>query len=554
MPSDGGTTESEAAPAVALPPSTSSMSVKGGLARSAGLISLATLASRVLGVVREIVVAALFGASTGPAMDAFNVAFRIPNLVRDLFAEGAMTAAFVPTFARTLTSRGREAAWRLGNLVINALLLVTTVIVVLGIVFAEPITRAIAGAEFAAVPGKLQLTTELTRIMLPFLATVAVAVALMGMLNSLHRFFIPSLSPAMFNVATIFCAFAVVPLMPLVDLPPIAGIALGTLLGGVAQVAMQYPALRREGFRYKPIISFADPEVREILRLMGPGTLGLAAVQINVFVNTYLATTQEQGAVSWLGYAFRLMYLPIGLFGVSIAVAALPNISRQVGASDLSAVRRTVSQGIRMMLMLNVPATIGLVVLARPIVELIYERGAFVPQDTASTALALMCYSPGLLGYSAVKIMSPTFYSMGDARTPVIVSVLSVGANLALNLMLVQVLGFRGLALGTAIASVFNASMLMVMLSRRLDGIEMRDIATDFFKIVAASAIMGAAAWAVCAALETWLPGASFMLRLIRVSASIGIAILALLVAARLLRLEDFEAARRGVLSRLVRR
>jgi putative peptidoglycan lipid II flippase len=287
---------------------------------------------------------------------------------------------------------------------------------------------------------------------------------------------------------------------------------------------------------------------------MGPGTLGLAAVQINVFVNTYLATTQEQGAVSWLGYAFRLMYLPIGLFGVSIAVAALPNISRQVGASDLSAVRRTVSQGIRMMLMLNVPATIGLVVLARPIVELIYERGAFVPQDTASTALALMCYSPGLLGYSAVKIMSPTFYSMGDARTPVIVSVLSVGANLALNLMLVQVLGFRGLALGTAIASVFNASMLMVMLSRRLDGIEMRDIATDFFKIVAASAIMGAAAWAVCAALETWLPGASFMLRLIRVSASIGIAILALLVAARLLRLEDFEAARRRVLSRLVRR
>jgi putative peptidoglycan lipid II flippase len=248
------------------------------------------------------------------------------------------------------------------------------------------------------------------------------------------------------------------------------------------------------------------------------------------------------------------MYLPIGLFGVSIAVASLPNISRQVGASDLTAVRRTVSQGIRMMLMLNVPATIGLVVLARPIVELIYERGAFVAQDTSSTAAALMYYSPGLLGYSAVKIMSPTFYSMRDARTPVIVSVLSVGVNLGLNLMLVQVLGFRGLALGTAIASVFNAGVLMFMLSRRLDGLEMRAIASDFFKILAASAIMGSAAWAVFAALETWVPGAAFTLRLIRVSAAIGTAIVVLLLAARLLRLEDFDNARRRVLSRLARR
>jgi putative peptidoglycan lipid II flippase len=554
MPSEGTPTEGEVDTASTLPPSSSTMSVKGGLARSAGLISLATLASRVLGVVREIVVAALFGASTGPAMDAFNVAFRIPNLVRDLFAEGAMTAAFVPTFTRTLTSRGREVAWRLGNLVINALLLVTTILVVLGIVFAEPITHAIAGAEFASVPGKLELTTELTRIMLPFLTTVAVAVALMGMLNSLHRFFIPSLSPAMFNVATIFCAFAVVPFMPMVGLPPIAGIAIGTLLGGIAQVAMQYPSLHKEGFRYRPVLSFDDPDVREILRLMGPGTLGLAAVQINVFVNTYLATTQEQGAVSWLGYAFRLMYLPIGMFGVSIAMAALPNISRHVGSSDMAAVRRTISQGIRMMLMLNVPATIGLVALARPIVELIYERGAFVAQDTTSTAQALMFYSPGLLGYSAVKIISPTFYSMRDARTPVLVSVLAVAVNLGLNLVLVNVLGFRGLALGTAIASVFNAAVLIVMLSRRLRGLEMRAIASDFVRILAAASVMGIAAWGTCTALETWLPGATFALRLLRVSTSIGIGLLVLMLAARILRLEDFDTARKRVLSRLVRR
>src|SRR4026209_380445 len=219
------------------------MSVK--LARSAGLISVATMASRVLGVAREMVLAAFFGASGGIEMDAFNVAFRIPNLLRDLFAEGAMTAAFVPTFTRTLTQQGRDAAWRLGNLAINALLVVTGTLVVLGILFAYPITHAIVPG-FAAVPGKLELTTQLTRIMLPFLTTVAVAVAMMGMLNSLGRFFIPALSPAMFNVATIVCAFALVPVMPQVGLPAIAAIAIGTLVGGLGQIALQWPVLRRE--------------------------------------------------------------------------------------------------------------------------------------------------------------------------------------------------------------------------------------------------------------------------------------------------------------------
>ncbi len=294
------------------------------MARSAGLIGIATMASRLLGVARETVLASIFGASATPQMDAFNVAFRVPNLVRDLFAEGAMTAAFVPTFTRTMQTRGRDAAWRLGNLVINALLVVTGVIVVLGIVFAGPITQAIASGSmldvalrilgfgapaaaaegFASVEGKLELTTQLTRIMMPFLTTVAVAVAVMGMLNALHRFFLPALSPAMFNVATILCAFLLVPVMPSFGLPPIAGIAIATVLGGIGQIAVQWPALRKEGFRYRPILNFRDPDVREILRLMGPATLGLAAVQINVLVNTSLATNEPQGAVSWLQYAY----------------------------------------------------------------------------------------------------------------------------------------------------------------------------------------------------------------------------------------------------------
>ena len=542
------------------------------LARSAGLISIATMASRVLGVARESVLARYFGASADPSMDAFNVAFRVPNLVRDLFAEGAMTAAFVPTFTRTLNSQGREAAWRLGNLVLNALLVVTGVLVVLGIVFAPQITRFIASGEvvdlalgllglrvpsnagFLAVPGKLELTTQLTQIMMPFLSTIAVAVAVMGMLNSLHRFFLPALSPAMFNVATIVCAVALVPVMEGMGLPRIAAIAIATLIGGVGQIAVQWPALRREGFRYRPILDFRDPGVREILRLMGPGTLGLAAVQINVLVNTSLASTQEQGAVSWLQYAFRLMYLPIGLFGVSIATAALPSISQQAAAEDKSAMRGTISAGLRMMLMLNVPATVGLMVLAYPIVELLLEYKMFGQHDTAATAAALLFYAPGLLGYSAVKIASPSFYALNDSRTPVVVSVASVALNLALNLALVRIMGYRGLALGTAIAAMFNAVVLLALLGRRIDGLEGRRIWIALAKIAAASILMGAAAYFTSEWLRTVLPGGQWYVRAVRVFGAIAPAVLVLLAAARALGISELRDAMDRVFRRLSRR
>ena len=522
------------------------------LVRSAGLISAATMASRVLGVAREVVIAMYFGA--GMATDAYNVAFRIPNLVRDLFAEGAMTAAFVPTFTRALTRRGPDAAWRLGNLVINALLLATGVLVVLGIVFAEPITHGIAaGDEFAAVPGKLDLTTQLTRIMLPFLTTIAVAVAMMGMLNSLNRFFVPALAPAMFNVATILCTVLLVPVMPAVGLPPIAAIAIGTVLGGVGQIAVQWPLLRREGYRYRPVVDFRDPDLREILRLMGPGTLGLAAVQINVLVNTYLATTQPEGAISWLSYAFRLMYLPIGLFGVAIATAALPEISRQAAVADKAAMRRTISSGLRLMLMLNVPATIGLMVLATPIVEFILQYGRFTRADTLATAAALMFYAPGLLGYSTVKIVSPTFYSLRESRTPVIVSMISVAFNLAINLALIQVMGYRGLALGTSLAAMFSAATLLILLGRRLDGLEQRRLGTAFVKILVASLLMGAAAWWIEHWLESALPGNTLTWRGVRVFGSMAAAALVLAASARILRIAEFDEALKRVLRRVGR-
>ncbi len=510
---------------------------------------MATMASRLLGVVREVVLAALFGAAGGVEMDAFNVAFRVPNLLRDLFAEGAMTAAFVPVVTRTLARDGRQAAWRLGNLVINALLVVTGAAVLAGLVCAAPLTHAIA-PRFADTPGKLELTTGLTRAMLPFLPAVAVSVAMMGMLNSLRRFFVPALAPAMFNVATIACAVAVVPLMPRVGLPPIAGIAIGTVAGGIAQVLLQWPALRREGFRYRPILDVRDPALREVLRMLAPGTLGLAAVQINVFVNTYLATGQPQGAVSWLSYAFRLMYLPIGLFGVSLATAALPEISRHAANHDAPAVRRTLSGALRMLLMLNVPATIGLMVLATPIVSLILERGRFTAFDTAATAAALICYAPGLLAYSAVKMTAPTFYALGDSRTPVLLSLASAGLNLALNLALVRVLGFRGLALGTAVAAIFNAAALLWLLQRRLDGLDGARIGVTFAKVLAASLAMGASAHLTIVWLTGAIAGSSSAVRALRVSIAIAAGLITLAAVARALKLEELSLAAGAIMRR----
>jgi putative peptidoglycan lipid II flippase len=371
------------------------------------------------------------------------------------------------------------------------------------------------------------------------------------MLNSLHKFFIPALSPAMFNVATIVCAFTLIPLMKAVGLPAIAAIAIGTLLGGLGQMALQWPVLRREGFRYQPVLDFKDPELREVLRLMGPGTLGLAAVQINVFVNTYLATSQQEGAVSWLSVAFRLMYLPIGLFGVSIATAALPEIARRANEGDVAGMRRSISGALRMMLMLNVPATVGLIALAQPIVALLLQRGRFTPADTVATAAALMFYAPGLLAYSAVKIASPSFYSLRDSRTPVTVSVISVLANLAINLVLVRLMGFRGLALGTALAATFNAGTLLWLLRARLGGLEGRRVAIAFAKITCASIVMGIAAHYTSQWLASRLPPSGSVWRAIELSAAIAVGIAILVGLARVLRIAEFDEAFGRVLRRL---
>jgi putative peptidoglycan lipid II flippase len=520
------------------------------LARSAGLVSLATMASRVLGLIRDQVFLVTFGASH--AMDAYNVAFRLPNLVRDLFAEGAMSAAFVPTFTRELQTHGREAAWALGRTVISGLVVATGVICVVAILLAEPLTAWIAPG-YAAVPGKLELTTTLTQIMFPFLMMIAVAVACMGMLNAVHQYFIPALAPAIFNVASIASVFLLVPLVTRAGWNPMVALAIGTLAGGAGQVLLQWPSLRRQGFRFHFRFAPRDPRFREVVALMIPGTIGLAAVQVNQLVNMYLATDQGEGAVTYLGFAFRLMYLPIGLFGVAIATASLPLIARFAVADDMDGLRGQVSQSLRMMLMLNVPATFGLIALAVPIVELIVEYKAMSPEDTRGIAAALIGYAPGLVGYSAVKTLSPTFYALRDPRTPVAISMVSIALNIVLNLVLVRPLSYQGLALGTGISALVNAALLFWLLRRRIAGLDERRVFVAFGKVLIASAVMSAAAWGIEHYLSLAWPARSALARLVRVGLAVTGGLLTLAASARLLRLYEFDVAFGRVLSRLRR-
>jgi len=498
------------------------------------------MASRILGLVREQLLAALFGA--GSLMDAYVVAARLPNLLRDLFAEGAMSAAFVPTFTRTLTAGGRPAAWRLGINAINGLLLTTGALVVLGMIFTEPLIRLLTAADYALVPGQLQLTVMLARIMLPLLTLIAVAAALMGMLNALDHFFVPALSPATFNVATVLCAIAVVPFAGTIGLQPITLIALSTLAGGIAQLAIQVPPLRREGLRWRAALDWHDEGLQRVLRLMGPGTIGLAATQVNLAVNQLLAT-RELGAASWLNYAFRLMYLPIGLFGVSIGTAVLPAVARHSAERDTAGVRDTVADGLSLMMMLNVPAAVGLMVLASPIVRLLFERRAFTATDTAATAAAVQLYALGLIGYSIVRITSPTFYALGRNRTPVQVSAATVLLNAWLSVVLQQMFGFRGLALGTSLAALFNAATLLVLLKGELGSINGRRLGSAFARITAASVAMGLAALLAERALLSVMPGSAFLVQALRLAATIGAGLLALVAAARALRIREFDDA-----------
>ncbi|MFI5182964.1 MAG: murein biosynthesis integral membrane protein MurJ [Vicinamibacteria bacterium] len=468
--------------------------------RAAGLISSLTLLSRLLGVVREQVFAALLGA--GLHADAFQIAFRIPNLLRDLFAEGALSAAFVPTYTRTLTEQGPAAAHRLASRLLTFLAVALGLVVLAGIAGAWPLVARLAPG-FDVVPGKAQLTVRLTRLMMPFLPLVSFAAVAMGMLNAEERFGLPAFAPATFNVVAIVWGALLWRLgLPLEQVA--FGWALGTLLAGATQFAIQIPGLRALGWRFRPEWTPADPGLRRIGALMAPATVGLAAVQINIFVNSYFAS-YEQGAVACLSYAFRILYLPIGIFGVAVGTVATSGLARHAAVGDMAGLRRTLRQSLSMLAFLTIPATAGLLVLGTPIVRLLYERGAFAAQGdaTARTAAALVYYSLGLVAYTGVKVLAPAFYALGAPRVPLLASAAAVATNLIVNVAFYRSFGFRSVALGTSLGAWVNAAVLTFGLRRRLGPAEEPAAGGGFGRMILASLGMALVAWGSLALVES---------------------------------------------------
>ncbi len=468
----------------------------GSVARQAGKVSAATFLSRVFGLVRDQVFAALFGAGT--AADAFNMAFRVPNLVRDLFAEGAMSASFVPTFTQWREREGDAAAWALGRQLMSTLLAVLLGLCALGWLFAPQILALMAGG-FRAVPGKLELSVDLTRLMLLFLPAVALAAAAMGMLNARGVFFLPALAPALLNVGMVVFGLALIPVCRAIGWPAIAAMAIAVVLGGLLQFACQLPALARLGFRFRLEWPTWHPGVRRVAMLMLPATVGLAATQLNVFVSQAIAASFREGSVSWLQYAFRLMQLPIGLFGVAVATVSLPALSRAAVREDLAGVRAMLSESVRLVFLLTVPAALWLAVFANPVLALLFQHGRFVAGDTAATAQALVMYCIGLPAFAAVGIFTRAFYALGDTRTPVRSTFIAVGVNLGLNLLLIGPLAglglaHRGLALATSVTSVANLALLALWLRRRLGRVDGARMLASLARIAAASVVAAALA------------------------------------------------------------
>ncbi len=462
----------------------------GQIARAASAVSLAVLASRLLGLVREQVFAGFFGA--GYANDAFVVAFRIPNLLRDLFAEGALSAAFVTVFTDYDQKLGSEKTWRLANNVIACLTVLLGAVVLAGIVFSPELVGLMA-PDFGAVPGKAHLTALMTRIMFPFLPLVSLAAVAMGILNARGKFFVPALASSFFNLGVIGFGLLLSLGAPRLGIHPIVGMAWGALIGGLLQLLVQLPLLWQVGFRPQWVLDLRDSGLIRIARLMLPAVVGLSAVQINIFINTFYAASCPEGSLSWLNYAYRLFHLPMGLFGVALMVATIPVVSRHASNRDLPALRDALQSSLALAFLVSLPAACGLIFLAKPIIALIYQHGHFTAADTTQTAAALSLYSLGLLAFAGVKIMVPVFYALNDTRIPVVGSFLTVGANLVLINLTLAPLQHRAIALSTSLSMVINFVFLGLLLYRKLGGFRAGELGLTLAKAAAASLVMGLA-------------------------------------------------------------
>lgn len=465
------------------------------VARAAGVVGLATMLSRVFGFIRDMVVAGFFGA--GLVTDAFFVAFRIPNLLRRLLAEGSLTVSFVPVFTEYLKKRSRQEALELADVVFTSLSVVLVVVSIAGVLFA-PFIVAVMAPGFVKHDAQYELTVLLTRFMFPYIFFISLVALCMGILNSLRHFAAPALSPVVLNISMILAAVLLRDFFS----EHVFSLAVGVMVGGVLQLAMQWPFLLKMGVRLRLNFRFRHPGLKRIGLLMMPAAFGAAIYQINVFIGTVLASLLPKGSVSYLYYADRIVELPLGVFAIAVGTAALPSFSDQVARGEFGDFKKTISFSLRLILFITVPATVALLALREPILSVLFQRGAFDAAATVKTAEALLYYTLGLWAFSLIRVIVSAFYSLQDTKMPMKAAIVALIVNVAASIMLMGPMRHGGLALATSLASAVNVLMLGIVLKKRIGSYLNREFYRSLGKMSAASLVM----WISILLVETIIP------------------------------------------------
>ncbi len=512
-----------------------SKSDKEQVSQAAGIVGFYTLLSRILGLVRDMVVARSFG--SGMAADAFFVAFRIPNLLRRLFAEGSLTIAFIPVFTEYLTKKSREDAFQLARTVLTLLSITLALVTIIGVLFSPWIVRVQAWG-FGGSGIKYDLTVLLTRITFPYIFLISLVALFMGILNSLRHFAAPAAAPILLNVGIIASTLWISPHVS----QPIVGVAMGVIIGGILQVGLQIPWVINKGISIAPCWMPAHPAVKRIGQLMLPAIFGSAIYQFNQFIGTLLASFLAEGSVSWLYYADRLVQFPLAVFAIAISTAALPSLSKQVAEKDFEELRDTLNHSLRLVFFITIPSMAGLIILRRPIIQLFFERGAFDSFSTVMTAKALILYSLGLWAFSGIRVTVSAFYAFQDTKTPVKIATIALVANFIFSLALMGRLEHGGLALALSLASTIQFCLLVFFLKRKMEAWGLGPILVSMGKSICASVVMGLAIYYLYSRwlIENLTLGLGYLI--INLAGLIIIGVIVYFVTARILRCAELES------------
>lgn len=458
------------------------------LIKSTLAVAAPTLLSRIFGFLRDVIQAFYLG--TSRSGDAFTIAYVIPNLLRRLTGEGAMTAAFIPVFTQFKKERSKEKLWKFANTFFFDLTLIMALLTVLGIILSPLLVRIIAFG-FKDIEGKWQLTTILTRVMFPYIFLISLAALAMAILNSFHKFFVPAFTPVLFNLSIISVALFFAKKAK----EPALVFAAGVVLGGIFQLAFQVPFLWRKGMRFKFNLSFSHPAVRKVGKLMVPGIFGMGIYQVNFAISRMIASLLEEGSVASLYFASRVQEFTLGLFSIALSIALLPTFSDLAAEHDIKGIKKTLTFSLKLVFLITFPAMVGLLILNRPIIQVLFQRGVFNVQSTTMSASCLFFFSFGLPVISGVKILAPAFYSLKDTKTPVIVAFFVMLGYIALSLILMKPLRVGGIALALSLSSVLNFFLLFLLLEKKIGKIEKKEIFISAFKSVLSGAGMGVMVW-----------------------------------------------------------